>query len=245
MISKRSATHVFLKRALVPFRQVSRFVQSRLSERTTYLRDCKGLIHVGANAGQERQYYARLGLSVLWVEPIPAVFAALASNIVGYPKQRALEALLTSQDDEKVDLQISSNGGKSSSILKATEHYEVWPDIEFKDTITLNGVTLPTVLARNKINIQDYDALLLDTQGAELLILQGASKILSHFSYIQAEAANFAAYENCPQIEDIIKFVEQHGFTVDPASMAGSDNGERSHYDLLFRNNQLRGANAT
>jgi FkbM family methyltransferase len=227
------------KRFVVPFRQATRFLQSRMAERTTYLRGCKGIIHVGANAGQERNYYARLGLNVLWVEPIPSVYAELVANLAGYPKQIALEALLTNRDDQIVELQISSNSGKSSSILDLAEHFEVWPDIAFNEKIALKGVTLPTLLQRYKIPLDDYDALLLDTQGAELLILQGASSILSHFLFIQAEAANYEAYKNCPRIGDIIAYVEPHGFMVVPESMAGHDNGVRGHYDLLFRNNRL------
>jgi FkbM family methyltransferase len=222
------------KRLYAPVRQISRHMEMRRLERTTYLRFCKGLIHVGANAGQERAHYARLGLDVLWVEPIPHVFAALANNLRGYPKQQALEALVTDQDGVHVELQISSNGGKSSSILALAEHKEVWPDIDFKSTLSLVGVTLPTLIKRNNIDIAKYDALLLDTQGAELLILRGASSMLSQFKYIQAEAANFEAYENCPRVPDIVAFVEAHGFKVDPATMSGWDGEKRGHWDLVF-----------
>jgi FkbM family methyltransferase len=222
------------KKAIVPIRQITRYVQSRMADRTSHLRFCKGIIHVGANAGQERAHYARLGLNVLWVEPIPHVFAALESNLRGYPKQQALEALVTDQDGINVELQISSNGGKSSSILALAEHKEVWPDIDFKSALSLFGVTLPSLIKRNNIDASKYDALLLDTQGAELLILRGASAMLSQFKYIQAEAANFEAYENCPRVPDIVAFVEGHGFKVDPASMAGWDGDKRGHWDLVF-----------
>jgi FkbM family methyltransferase len=222
------------KKAYVPLRQITRYAQSRIADHTSHLRFCKGLIHVGANAGQERAHYARLGLDVLWVEPIPDVFATLEKNLRGYPKQQALEALVTDQDGVQVELQISSNGGKSSSILALAEHKEVWPDINFKSTLSLVGVTLPALLKRNNINLAKYDALLLDTQGAELLILRGASPILSQFKYIQAEAANFEAYENCPRLQDIIAFVEPHGFKVDSASMKDWDNGVRRHFELVF-----------
>src|SRR5262245_45342089 len=41
----------------------------------------KGIIHVGANVGQERDDYATYGLNVLWIEPIPWLFAQLKSRI--------------------------------------------------------------------------------------------------------------------------------------------------------------------
>jgi FkbM family methyltransferase len=222
------------KKAFVPVRQITRYVQSRMADHTSHFRFCKGLIHVGANAGQERAHYARLGLDVLWVEPIPNVFAELEANLRGYPKQQAIEALVTDVDGVYVELKISSNGGKSSSILSLAEHKEVWPDIDFKSTLSLVGVTLPSLLKRNNIDSSKYDALLLDTQGAELLILHGASSILSQFKSIQAEAANFEAYENCPRLQDIIEFVEPHGFKVDPASMLNWENGVRRHFELVF-----------
>lgn len=36
-----------------------------------------GVVHVGANLGQERELYEHYGLNVLWVEPIPEVFEQL------------------------------------------------------------------------------------------------------------------------------------------------------------------------
>ena len=50
-----------------------------------YLEDCHDVIHVGANEGQERESYARHGLRVVWIEPIPEVYERLASNIAPFP----------------------------------------------------------------------------------------------------------------------------------------------------------------
>jgi hypothetical protein len=41
-----------------------------------YLAKCHGVIHVGANAGQERDLYAAHGLSVVWIEPSCATTSA-------------------------------------------------------------------------------------------------------------------------------------------------------------------------
>jgi hypothetical protein len=38
-----------------------------------FLRRTKGVVHVGANEGQERDIYARYNLNVLWIEPLPDV----------------------------------------------------------------------------------------------------------------------------------------------------------------------------
>src|SRR5918993_5813804 len=53
-----------------------------------FLRDTRGVIHVGAHVGQERERYSQYGLRVLWVEPLPDHFAALQRNIAAYRDQR-------------------------------------------------------------------------------------------------------------------------------------------------------------
>ena len=49
--------------------------------RDPVLRKARGVVHLGANSGQERFIYARRGLDVVWVEAIPEVFAELQRNI--------------------------------------------------------------------------------------------------------------------------------------------------------------------
>ena len=77
----------------------------------------KGVIHVGANTGQEIQLYAKYGLSVIWIEPIPEVFETLKSNLNGIPKQIAIKGLVTDADNGEYNFHLASNNGASSSIL--------------------------------------------------------------------------------------------------------------------------------
>ena len=39
-----------------------------------FLKKATGIIHVGANTGQEINLYAQYGLPVVWIEPIPDIF---------------------------------------------------------------------------------------------------------------------------------------------------------------------------
>src|SRR5271165_2617844 len=63
-----------------------------------YFKSVKGVIHVGASIDQSRDFYAKYDLDVLWIEPIPEVYANLVKNISGYPKQIAVNALITDRD---------------------------------------------------------------------------------------------------------------------------------------------------
>jgi hypothetical protein len=53
-----------------------------------------GIIHVGANLGQERELYAKYKLKVLWIEPLPHFFEKLRENIREFPDQIAPTAAL-------------------------------------------------------------------------------------------------------------------------------------------------------
>jgi FkbM family methyltransferase len=101
-----------------------------------FLGSARGVIHVGANIGQERGLYDGYGLDVLWVEPIPEVFAELEANIARYPRQRALLSLVTDRDGAEYEFNVANNHGESSSILPLKEHRDVWPNVDYARTIT-------------------------------------------------------------------------------------------------------------
>ena len=78
-----------------------------------FLREVSGVVHVGANTGQERLVYDQHGLDVIWIEPIPEVFQTLRKNLESFPRQRALQCLVTDQDHEEYEFHIASNNGAS------------------------------------------------------------------------------------------------------------------------------------
>ena len=159
-----------------------------------FLRGVQGVVHVGSNTGQERALYSEYGLRVLWVEPIAEVFDELVANLASHPRQRAIRALLTDQDDAEYDFGISSNKGQSSSLLPLARHREMWPRIQYVESRRLRGITLQSLFRRERLSARDYQALVLDVQGAELMVLKGAGDLLQEFRFIKAEAADFESY---------------------------------------------------
>lgn len=180
--------------------------------RHRFLRAARGVVHVGANTGQERDLYAHYGLDVLWIEPLPDAFAALRRNLEGLPRQRAVQALVTDRDDCEYDFHVANNGGESSSIFTFGAHAEIWPRVAFTGTVRLTSVTLPTLMARAGIDPEPYDALVLDTQGAELLVLRGAAALLPGMRCIKTEAADFDAYVGAARLGDLEAFLGPQGF---------------------------------
>ena len=156
----------------------------------SFLSHVQGVIHVGANTGQERLHYKRFGLRVLWIEPIPWVFAELLDNISGFNRQVALEALVTNVDGQTYRFHVANNKDQSSSILDLKDHRKIWPDVEYSQEISVSGVTLPSLLKREGYESRDYQALVMDTQGSEMLVLQGSVPILNGFNFIKTEVAD-------------------------------------------------------
>jgi FkbM family methyltransferase len=177
-----------------------------------FLRDVRGVIHVGANSGQERDIYYAHGTCVTWIEPIPEVFARLQANIARLPRQRAIQGLVSDTVGTRYRFHISNNDGQSSSFLPFRHHSDIWPDVHFERTIELASETLPSLLKRHSIDHRDHQALVLDTQGSELLVLRGAVELLPSFSYVKVEASDFEVYEGGCTLADLGAFLSRQGF---------------------------------
>lgn len=200
-----------------------------------FLKKIKGVIHVGANTGQEIQLYAKYGLSVVWIEPIPNIFQALKNNLKDFPGQIALNGLVTDVDNGEYQFHLANNNGASSSILELNLHQDIWPDVTFEKSINLRSKTLTTLLKENNIDPSPYDMLTIDTQGSELLILKGAEPILGNFTFIQSEVPNFEAYKGCCQLKDLQSFLVDRGYKeVFRNKFATHPNGG-SYYDIIFK----------
>jgi FkbM family methyltransferase len=199
-----------------------------------FLKSCNSIVHVGANSGQERELYDSYGLSVVWIEAIPAVYQELARNIEPYPKQMAIQALLSDRADHTVEFNIANNSGASSSIFDLALHKDLWPEISYVDQITLQTETLDRVLAGRVIGLP-IDAIILDTQGSELLVLKGAKAVLRQTMWLKIEAADFEAYKGGTTVESIREFLQEYSFRlVGKTIIARHPSGGR-YYDLLFK----------
>lgn len=214
------------------FRQFRCFEKDPINQ---FLKDIRGVVHVGANFGQEKKLYKKYDLNVIWVEPIPEVFDVLKENIKDFTNQQCFEALVTDVDDKEYQFHISNNNGKSSSIFDFKYHKDIWPNVSFSNTISIKSITLISLFQKEKINITDYNALILDTQGSELLVLRGSIKILDHFKYIKTEVADFESYEGCCQLDDIYVFMKEHGYKEYLRHKIVSRPGVGNYYDIVYK----------
>lgn len=203
----------------------------------TFLSQVSGVIHVGANTGQECDLYEQYGLNVLWIEPISAVFSELQERIRAYPRQRAVQALVTDVDGDEYSFNISNNGGASSSIYDFKLHKDIWGDVHYTDAILLRGITLVSLLDDVGIDPKIYQALIMDTQGSELLVLRGSLPLLNHFKFIKTEVPNFESYQGCCQLDDMEEFMHAHGFHEALREQFATHPDGGGYFDIVYSRN--------
>jgi hypothetical protein len=59
---------------------------------------------------------------------------------------------------------------------------------------------------------QEVDILVLDTQGAELLCLKGASRLLENANFIEAEVSTNSVYQGGVLLSELDTWLKQRGF---------------------------------
>ena len=207
---------------------------SQLKDANSFLNNVSGVIHVGANSGQERYEYNLYSLDVIWIEPIPKIFNKLKKNIKRFSKQKAFKYLLTNIENQDINFKIANNAGQSSSILELNQHKDIWPNIEYTSSIKLKSSTLKNVIKYEKIDIKKYQALIMDTQGSELLVLKGGSSLLKNFRYIKTEAADFESYKECCLIKDLSNYLNKYGFKEIKKIKFATRKGGGNYFDILY-----------
>jgi FkbM family methyltransferase len=208
-------------------------------EPEAFLRQANGIIHVGANIGQEASLYAEYQLPVFWVEPIPHIFEELQTNIAPYPDQRAVRALLLEHPNPAVTLNISSNHGASSSVLELAEHRRIWPEVHYVEALQMEATTLDLLLEQHP-EIHSYDTLILDTQGTELTILRGGCQTLTRTQFVKTEVADFESYAGGCHLREMDEFLAGLGFTRISSVPFASLSGVGTYFDVLYARIPLR-----
>jgi FkbM family methyltransferase len=172
----------------------------------------KNVIHIGAHLGEEVDSYYNYGVDhSLWVEANIDLMRQLQSNISRYRNARSINAVLIDKDDQDVIFNISNNG-MSSSILDLEYHKIAHPDIFYVGNREIKSRTLNTIFVENNIPFDLYDFMNVDIQGAELMMLKGATQILPHLKCLYVEVNQKEVYKGSPMVEEVDEFLLHWGF---------------------------------
>ena len=171
----------------------------------------KGVIHVGAFAGEELDQYRSLGLTnTMMFEPQEHLYNLVKSKCIFDEKIHNV-ALGSESSTKELFVSFREGGvahgsGASSSLLKPKKHLDEHPEVTFPET------TQVEVRKLDEYYDPQYNFLNIDVQGYELEVLRGAPKTLENIDAMILEVNRDEVYEGCPMIGDIDDFLEDVGF---------------------------------
>lgn len=174
--------------------------------------DVRGILHVGAHVAEERGDYSLCGIDrVVWVEANPGVFMQLIQNVGHLPGHSYHWFAAHNENNGVLELNIASNG-ESSSIFEFDEHAVEHPHVTYVGSARVPTRRLDDFMIHNGYDLSCFNFVNLDIQGAELLALEGLSKILSGIDYVYTEVNEKYLYKGCCLINEIDDFLGGHGF---------------------------------
>jgi FkbM family methyltransferase len=177
-----------------------------------------GIVHVGANAGQDISAYRLSGVScAVLIEPLDGPFAKLNEAIGNDPQMHSVQALCSSRAGVETNFYVANNAGVSSSMLRPRRHLIEAPSVDFTVTIRMITTTLDTIVAgietsRTGFSLAQTDVLVVETQGTELHVLKGALRTLRHMQYVYAAIFMGELYEHATDVGNLQDFLRCHGF---------------------------------
>ncbi len=204
---------------------------------------------IGACEGEDSVRYARAypRARVFAFEPLPANQALVRANFDRYAVSNAeLVPLALSDHVGEATFHVSSGrpadlfagenwnyGNKSSSLLAPAQAGPMHGWIEFKEAITVPTGTLDAFCAQRGLDHIDF--IQMDVQGAEQLVLAGATAMLPHITAIWLEVSDREHYRGQALAGDITRLMKSHGFRLSHSVHLGEATGEGDHLYVNLR----------
>jgi len=168
----------------------------------------RGVLHIGAHVGLESKAYSDNRKPVIFIEADPKTFLVLENNISIYRDQKAYNFLLG--DEEKiVDFHIANNKSESSSIFPFSKENEI-KNLSASEVTPIPMTRLDSKFTMN--DLENYDHWVIDVQGAELMVLEGAGQLLSACKTLFIECSMTEFYEGGAMWKQILEFLNRNGF---------------------------------
>jgi FkbM family methyltransferase len=174
-----------------------------------------GVLHVGADVGQEVTQYLEYGFkTITLIEANPECCEILFSKFGGDPRIKIFNyAICDRQGIVDFHIHTSRSGStEPASILPMKRFKEIVKTLKTTKTISVPAITLDGLFQKHQLQFGAYNFINIDIQGAELLALQGALKVLDSIDVIVSEVNVVEMYENGALEDDVVRFLEKQGF---------------------------------
>lgn len=169
----------------------------------------RGVVQVGAHIGQEIESLKLMdkNLHFLVFEPYENCLNFLKDRYLDDPTVQIVGKALGSKKAFGI-LNLASNEGQSSSLLKPKEHLVKAPHVTFSGSAKVEIDTLDSY----KSVVNKCNFLIIDTQGYELEVLKGGEVVIQSIDYIYIEVNRGEVYINCSQFKEVNQFLVERGF---------------------------------
>ena len=192
------------------------------------------ILDVGAHTGQfygwAKQVWAD---SVIWMIEANPLHERVLRDITDNKND---EYLITALGDEEREVTFYTRTDKPH-----TEGNSYYKELNYWD--------IPQLVQKNKVKLQRLDNLFendttfevikLDTQGSELDILKGGEILCKKASVIILEVSYIEYNEGAPSSEEVIKFMDDYGFTKKMSIGEHYNGDEIVQKDVVFVNKKL------
>ncbi len=180
-----------------------------------------GVLHVGANSGEERFIYSEAGLAVVWIEGRLEAFQELQKNITDFPNQSAHHFTVSAIDYQPVTFRILDNED-SSTVLPLTvlhdQHYG-FQVVEERHEI---GRRIDAYFDEfHEPLLAKCDLLVIDVQGGEAIVLNSLGGGIEPFHAAKIEVSVFTPYIGGATLKQIDSFMLSKGFIRQSMSLGG------------------------
>lgn len=169
-----------------------------------------GVLHVGANTGQEAEFYYNAGVKeVIWIEGHRPTFEKLQNNVGEIPGTTCIHACVSDRHSETY-FNVANNDSQSSSLLKLGHHKIIHPEVEFVDSIPVKTFRLDYLLKDFKFEGDWF--LNVDVQGVDLFAIKGLGELLNKFKWVYSEVNQTEVYEGCSYVGEMDDYLLGFGF---------------------------------
>lgn len=171
----------------------------------------KGVLHIGANKGEEAPVYLELGITKqIWIEANPEIFNYLMETISGNADAMAFNYAIGNHDSVPTILHVANNGSQSSSVLPLGTHKQQHPDVHYVKDIPVIMRRIDCLIP--EMVIKEYNFLNIDIQGFEGQALEGMGDYINYFRWAYLEVNRAQVYEGCWEVDRIDNYLSIFGF---------------------------------
>lgn len=189
--------------------------------------EIKTLLDVGAHIGDWHMKVKEFlpDVKIMSVEANPYCENVLKNKSIPH-----VIALLSNKDGEKLTYYLTKNWLLSSgnSIFK-----ENTSDYEGEN---LTSIELTTKTLDSLFKDEQFDLLKLDTQGSELLILEGGQQLLSRAKYVLLETSVTNYNQGGPLVGNVFTYMNSKGYVMQDIFGISYNEDTLIQLDILFRN---------